>query len=144
MNKIILSSLFCFVAAFANAQVEVPEAPEKVVAHCAIEVPPTFAPGLEDGKIMEIQVTNVKEFSIVIFDRWGKKVLESAVAIPYDSEPEDSEALKTRLVETGWDATYKDRNLKPGSFFFTIEAICFDETPLKQNGNVSLVRPKKK
>ena len=64
----------------------------------------------------------VKDFSVLIFNRWGEKVFESA-------DPNFC-----------WDGTYKARPLNSEVFAYVINAIYSDSKRISKKGNITLIR----
>jgi len=62
-----------------------------------------------------------------VYNRWGE-LMYSAQNIQAGDD------LK------GWDGTYKGEDLKPDVYVYIIEATCFNGTPMKMKGDISLIR----
>ena len=69
MNKLFLILLMLVLSAYSFAQDEDDE--NDVVASCHIDLPDSFEPNVEMGKIMEVEVRNVHSFDVKIMDNWG-------------------------------------------------------------------------
>ncbi|HBX50959.1 MAG: hypothetical protein A2275_07045 [Bacteroidetes bacterium RIFOXYA12_FULL_35_11] len=88
-----------------------------------IFVPSGFTPdgdGLND--ILKVETDITDDIYFVIFDRWGNKVFE------------------TTDVKSGWDGTYKGKQLDQGVFVYYLKAVCINNTQFEKRGNVTLVR----
>lgn len=91
-----------------------------------IEAPNTFTPN-GDGANDEFRVyyKSVKNFSMVVFSRWGRKVYES-------TNPAD-----------GWDGTIGNGLADPGVYFYVIEAEGYNPNEKKKlQGPIHLIRGK--
>ncbi|HPQ07616.1 MAG TPA: gliding motility-associated C-terminal domain-containing protein [Bacteroidia bacterium] len=64
----------------------------------------------------------VKDYLLVIYDRWGEKVFETT----------DKNAC--------WDGTYKGKELNGATFVYYIKGTKYDNTLIEKKGNVTLVR----
>jgi len=97
-----------------------------IIFESLVEAPNTFTPN-GDGINDEFRVVyrSIKKFSMVIFNRWGRKVYVS-------SDPEE-----------GWDGSIGNGQAPPGVYFYTIEAEGYDENEKhKLSGPVHLIRGK--
>jgi len=97
------------------------------ITEMEIEVPNTFTPN-GDGANDEFRVyyKSVKDFNMVVFNRWGRKVYES-------SNPAD-----------GWDGTIANGLADPGVYFYIIEAQGYNPDEKKKlQGPIHLIRGKK-
>lgn len=88
--------------------------------------PNAFSPN-KDGKndIFIVQGMGLcfKDFVLTVYDRWGEKVFE------------------TTNPNTGWDGTYKGKNLDPGVYVYYITTtLTGSNTPIEKRGNVTLMR----
>lgn len=88
-------------------------------------IPNAFSPnndGHNDFFILHGWKNCVKEFNIIIFDRFGEKVFES----------EDA--------DKSWDGTYKGSPMNPAVFVFYIYATAISGEEIIRKGNISLIR----
>ncbi|MFO8000680.1 MAG: gliding motility-associated C-terminal domain-containing protein [Marinilabilia sp.] len=91
-----------------------------------LDVPNVFTPN-GDGINDEFRVAyrSLKEFEMVIFNRWGRKVYES-------KDP-----------KKGWDGTVGGKTGSPGVYFYYIRAEGYNEEEVhKEEGAVHLIRDK--
>ncbi len=88
-----------------------------------IFIPNAFTPD-GDGKndIFRIRGNALDEVYLAVYNRWGEKVFE------------------TRDLETGWDGTYKGKELPPDVFGFYMEVKCLNGEEYFKKGNVTLLR----
>jgi gliding motility-associated-like protein len=90
-----------------------------------LAVPNAFSPngdGANDIFSMPGWEDCISNFRIVIFDRWGEKVFESA------------DAAFT------WDGTYKGERMNPGVVVYFIQATLFNGEEVQKKGNISLLQ----
>ncbi len=64
----------------------------------------------------------VKDFSLMIYDRWGQKVFESVD------------------VNASWDGFYKGRPAQEGNYVFELTVQLYDESIVRKTGSLTLVR----
>lgn len=86
-------------------------------------IPTAFTPdgdGLNDH--FSVEATNVKDFEIKIYNRWGEKVYT---------------ATKTDFQ---WDGTYKGEDVQVGTYTFVATARSIDGQFLKQSGKLTVVK----
>ena len=89
-------------------------------------VPDAFSPnndGVNDLLQVYINKTCVKDFSLLIFDRWGEKIFESSD------------------INTNWDGTFKGQTLNSAVFAYYL-TISFNtnNSPVIQKGNISIIK----
>ncbi|GIV26476.1 MAG: hypothetical protein KatS3mg027_0290 [Bacteroidia bacterium] len=87
-------------------------------------VPNVFSPN-DDGVNDKLQVFGtkcVKEFKMVIFDRWGEKVFE------------------TDDVNATWDGTYNGKDMSGATFVYYIKGLYKDGKPIDLKGNFTIVK----
>lgn len=97
-----------------------------IITDMAIEAPNVFTPN-GDGFNDEFRVyyKSVKKFSMVVFNRWGRKVYES-------TNPAD-----------GWDGNIGNGLADPGVYFYVIEAEGYNPNEKKElQGPIHLIRGK--
>ncbi|MBI3501386.1 MAG: gliding motility-associated C-terminal domain-containing protein [Bacteroidetes bacterium] len=89
-------------------------------------LPNAFSPnGDNENDFLRIHLQNilcVKDFKLIIYDRWGEKIFES--------------------VETNfqWDGTYKSKKLDTAVFVYILEINYKDGSQMRKSGNVTLVK----
>lgn len=86
-------------------------------------IPTAFSPdgdGLNDQ--FSVEATNVKDFEIKIYNRWGERVYQ---------------ASKTGFQ---WDGTYKGEQVQVGTYMFVATARSIDGEFLKQSGKLNVVK----
>lgn len=97
----------------------------RVICHDnVVYIPNAFTPN-HDNKNDEFSVRSVGLKAVIsfkVFDRWGALLFE------------------TDQMDDGWDGTYKNQELAPGVFVYTVEAICSTGDIVKLQGNVTLIR----
>lgn len=106
------------------------------IANCHIDLPSSFEPNVELGRIMEVEIRDVHSFDVKIFDKWGKKVLESIIEIE-DSDKHNKQKIK--LMENGMDDVHYNSELKTGDYEFSIDAVCNDGSFLRHYGTIRLI-----
>lgn len=86
-------------------------------------VPNAFTPnGDSINDIFWIGATNIKEFHIIIFDRWGLKLFESADIL------------------VSWDGKVNSKEVPDGCYFYLINAKGNDNVEIKKQGTVTLFK----
>lgn len=86
-------------------------------------VPNAFTPnGDSINDFFRIGATNIIDFNIVIFDRWGLKLYESNDIYP------------------GWDGKVNGNVICDGVYFYLIEATGIDKVKIKKQGTVTLFK----
>lgn len=89
-----------------------------------IFIPNVFSPN-GDGNNDELVIYGtkcVKEFKLVIFDRWGEKVFE------------------TDDVNAKWDGTYNGKDMNGSTFVYYVKGLYKDDRPIDLKGNVTIVK----
>jgi gliding motility-associated-like protein len=103
-----------------------------IVLPSLLEVPNVFTPDGDDiNRYFKVKHQSIKEFTIIIMNRWGKVVYKADVKDMYDWE--------------GWDGTVLNTNnpASPGAYFYVIEARGYDSKRYYRNqyrGTVYLYR----
>lgn len=95
----------------------------EVTKESVFYVPNAFTPngdGLNDR--FEIRQVNLTEFTMRIFDRWGKLIFESGSA------------------DLSWDGTYKGTEVAEDVYIYAITATGIDKTEYTKRGHVTLLR----
>ena len=64
----------------------------------------------------------VKDYSFVIYDRWGQKVFDATT------------------IYLEWDGFYKGRPAQEGNYVYDLNIQLYDDTMLHKSGSLSLVR----
>lgn len=90
-------------------------------------VPTIFSPngtGPAENNVLKVfgKASCVKDFSFVIYDRWGQKVFESV------------------SINKEWDGFYKGRPAQEGNYVYDLNLQLYDDTILHQSGSLTLVR----
>jgi gliding motility-associated-like protein len=88
-----------------------------------IFIPTAFTPnGDLNNDILFVRGANLESIEFQLYNRWGELVFE------------------TRDKNTGWDGTYKGREVDPGVFAYYLKAICFDGQEFFKKGDITLIR----
>lgn len=89
----------------------------------SIYVANVFSPN-GDGKndVLFVRGKGLLEATLIIYDRWGEKVVE------------------VEGLSQGWDGTYRGERLNNAVFVYYVIATYFDDEVVNKQGNVSLVR----
>ncbi|AEA42400.1 gliding motility-associated C-terminal domain-containing protein [Fluviicola taffensis] len=87
-------------------------------------VPNSFTPGTGDGfnDVFRVKYTNISEFHILIFDRWGEVIYESTD------------------VNFGWDATYRKKVVQDGIYVYKISALGKDFVKYDLTGHITVLK----
>jgi gliding motility-associated-like protein len=87
-------------------------------------VPNSFTPGTGDGfnDVFRVKYTNISEFRILIFDRWGEVIYES------------------KDVDFGWDATYMGMVVQDGIYTYKIAALGKDNVNYDLTGHITVIK----
>jgi gliding motility-associated-like protein len=86
-------------------------------------VPNAFTPnGDSINDVFLVGATNIKEFNIIIFDRWGLKMFESSD------------------IKVGWDGTVNGTIVSDGTYFHLINAKDIDGKEIKKQGTITLFK----
>lgn len=91
-----------------------------------LRIPNAFTPN-EDGvnDVWKVAYRSLLEFSCTIFDRYG------------------NEMFHFKDPTQGWDGKYKGKYVKPGVYFYVIEAKGADGTRYRKGGDINLIRSKR-
>lgn len=86
-------------------------------------IPNVFTPN-GDGKneIFNVGATNIKEFDMEIFDRWGLKM------------------YSTNDISKGWDGKVRNLDVPQGVYFYLITAKGIDNVIINKQGSLTLLR----
>lgn len=86
-------------------------------------VPNAFTPnGDSINDIFNVGATNIKEYAIIIFDRWGLKLFSSSD------------------IQHGWDGKVNGNVVSDGTYFFLINAVGNDNVEIRKQGVVTLFK----
>jgi gliding motility-associated-like protein len=86
-------------------------------------VPNAFTPnGDSINDVFLVGATNIKEFNIIIFDRWGLKMFESSD------------------IRVGWDGKVNGNIVADGTYFHLINAVGNDGEEIKKQGTITLFK----
>jgi gliding motility-associated-like protein len=88
-----------------------------------IYIPNIFSPNADGiNDIFFVNATAVKDFYMVIFNRWGEKVFE------------------TTDINAGWNGTFNGKLLEPGVYVYHAIFTFLNYTQEKRKGSITLVR----
>lgn len=92
-----------------------------------LKCPNVFTPGVSEGQNDEWKVSyrSITRFHCWIFNRWGNKIIEL-------TDPSQ-----------GWDGTYGGKLVKPGVYYYVIEAEGADGKHYKLSGDINIIRYRK-
>lgn len=86
-------------------------------------IPDAFTPNGDNlNETFHIQGGGIKEFNILIFNRWGEQVFES------------------NDIEKSWDGTYKGQAVPSGIYYFVVNLKLPDNRLHQENGSINLYR----
>jgi gliding motility-associated-like protein len=86
-------------------------------------VPNAFTPnGDNENDVLFVRGQLLEKMVFRVFNRWGEMVFET-----YDRS-------------SGWDGTFRGRQLDPDVYDWYLEATCIDESQSIIKGNVTLMR----
>jgi gliding motility-associated-like protein len=86
-------------------------------------VPNAFTPnGDSINDVFRVGATKIKEFDIIIFDRWGLKLYAS------------------NDINEGWNGYVNGKVVSDGTYFFLISAVGIDDKSIKKQGTVTLFK----
>jgi gliding motility-associated-like protein len=86
-------------------------------------VPNAFTPnGDSINDVFKVGATKIKEFDIIIFDRWGLKLYAS------------------NDIDEGWNGYVNGKVVSDGTYFFLILAVGIDDKSIKKQGTVTLFK----
>ena len=94
-----------------------------VIDGVSVYVPSTFSPN-RDGKndVFVVSGFNIKEFSMIIYNRWGNSIYESNN--PFE----------------GWDGTFQGNEVQEGNYVYIIHVITDAGGAYDRVGSVNLIR----
>lgn len=103
-------------ASTAGYEVQIP-------ATSTLYIPNAFTPqGDEANQVFRFYGTNIAQFELIIFDRWGEVIYE------------------TTDVNGFWDGTYRDRIVQDGTYVYKVFAIGLDDVTYDLSGHVTVLR----
>ncbi len=120
---------------------------EIIVFECGPEnifLPNVFTPnGDGNNDVLVLQIINVSQVKLLIFNRFGEEVLNFEWELPPGAPADSAEdGTKPRKLEV-WDGTFKDKELRPDVFGYYLEATCVNAgEPIvwTSQGNITLLR----
>lgn len=101
---------------------------EVAIGSSLLKCPNAFSPGASEGVNDEWKVAyrSLTEFKCWIFDRYGTQMC-------YFDNPEH-----------GWDGRYRGKLVKPGVYYYVIQARGADGKEYKKSGDINIIRYKSK
>jgi gliding motility-associated-like protein len=92
-------------------------------------IPNTFTPnGDGENDVFYLRGAGLSSVrSLRVYNRWGEVMFERSGFALNDKG-------------SGWDGTYKGKELPPDVYVYVVEALCSDQQPLLWKGDISLVR----
>lgn len=86
-------------------------------------IPNSFTPnGDEANQLFRIYGTNIAQFKLEIYDRWGELIFE------------------TTDINYGWDATYQGRMVQDGTYVYKVLAVGMDYVTYDKTGHVTVLK----
>ena len=86
-------------------------------------IPTAFSPNNdEQNEMFYVRGNCIKDFSLVVFDRWGEKVFE------------------TTDMGKGWNGKYGDKNLNTSIFVYYVNATLSNGDQISKKGTITLIR----
>jgi gliding motility-associated-like protein len=95
-----------------------------------IYIPNTFTPngdGLNDFFMLYSNDRIESILQLSIFDRWGDHIFEG-------------QNLNPNEAETGWDGTFKGKEMNPGIFVYFIKVLMKDGTTMTKYGDITMLK----
>jgi gliding motility-associated-like protein len=91
-----------------------------------LKCPNAFSPGVSEGvnDIWKVSYRSLIEFKCWIFDRYGTQLF-------YFEDPTE-----------GWDGKYRGKLVKPGVYYYVIEAVGSEGKRYKKSGDINILRYK--
>ncbi|MNU93758.1 hypothetical protein D3C71_837070 [compost metagenome] len=123
MTTVISSNWFAVTVMDANGCIAIDSIFIGLSETSTLYVPNSFTPG-KDGfnDVFRVKYTNISEFRILIFDRWGEVIFES------------------NDVDFGWDATYRGKVVQDGIYVYKIAALGKDQVEYDLTGHVTVIK----
>lgn len=92
-------------------------------------------------KPLVLEVTDIKDFRMTLFDGTGRKLYEVEINIAH--APEDvKDGRYFQAVNTGWIGA-KDMNgdeIEAGMYYYAIDGECMNDKPVRKTGAVVLTK----
>lgn len=132
LKILVLTALFLVIANVGYAQ-KANRGNSSSTVGCNIFVPTAFTPngdGINDRfTIKHNDVCSIQEFTIKIFDRWGRMVYETHTSNP----------------DYAWDGTFEGKELQQGVYMWNLYVRIIPSTPSEENvisrhGTVVIIR----
>ena len=107
-------------------------------------VPSAFSPN-KDGQNDKLYVRGnncITSFTFEVFDRWGEKVYEMhSASLPFGGGQKPGGLLSQNAgLGSGWDGTFKSKELNSGIFSYSLSATKSGGKPLTMKGTIALLR----
>jgi gliding motility-associated-like protein len=88
-----------------------------------VYVPNIFTPNGDNiNDILYVHGQGIKEFTFVVYDRWGEKIFTSSD------------------LTSGWDGTYKGKDMYSAAYVYTLSVTFVDGTETSKKGSITLTR----
>lgn len=103
------------------------------------EMPNIFTPngdGQNDFFTVSTDATSMKNYQIVIMNRWGKKVHE------FEIKNIDNSNKSWKDNSNAWDGTINGSEATDGTYFYVINALGYDNIKYQYKGSLYLLRSK--
>lgn len=94
-------------------------------------------------KPLTLDVTDIKDFRMTLFDGGGQKLYEVEINIAH--APEDvKEGRYFKAVDTGWvgDKDMNGNEIAAGMYYYAIDGECMNDKPVRKTGAVVLTKTK--
>lgn len=86
-------------------------------------IPNSFTPnGDEPNQLFRVYGSNIAQFELIIFDRWGEIIFE------------------TTDINYGWDGTYRGKIVPDGLYVYKVSAIGMDYVTYEKTGHIAVLR----
>ncbi|WP_300666037.1 gliding motility-associated C-terminal domain-containing protein [Fluviicola sp.] len=123
MTTVVSSNWFAVTVMDANGCIAIDSVFIGMSETSTLYVPNSFTPG-KDGvnDVFRVKYTNISEFRILIFDRWGEVIFESGD------------------VNFGWDATYRGKVVQDGIYVYKIAALGKDQVNYDLTGHITVIK----
>lgn len=103
----------------------------KAEANNKLYVPNAFTPnGDGNNDVFNVFLSNYKEFSLVVFNRWGEKVFEG----------EKPQLISSQTPKFGWDGTYKGASQPVEVYVYSAVVVFLNGEKRQLKGSVTLIR----
>ena len=105
-----------------------------VTEDTAIFIPTLFSPNCDlMNDILYVRGSGIDWLLLIIYDRWGEKVFEGTMNEVWAEEG-------TYPENTGWDGTFKGKQMNPAVFVYVLNGAYKDGKEIDKKGNITLVR----